>query len=219
MQPTPPAKPTSVQRPFLQRIIFSPFSILTVLFLSWLVSILVEWGTMAIFYHSHYQHSHDVFHTEINYLRRDFSMVYGVTQKVDKQFEELSMFKLGGMQTMHSLAGSLSYHYFTAALYTTKTFLLRVTVCLFCLPAFFLVAVVALVEGLVRRDLRRFGGGLEHAFLYHIFKRNLTLPLVGSVVFYLSAPFVIHPNWVFVPALLLFGLMVMQTAALFKKYL
>jgi hypothetical protein len=43
--------------------------------------------------------------------------------------------------------------------------------------------------------------------------------IVVSSILYLAAPFSIHPNWVYVPAALIFGYSTWLTAATFKKHL
>src|SRR3546814_9826208 len=48
-----------------------------------------------------------------------------------------------------------------AAAYTTLVFLVRLLVLCLTLPLFLMAAFVGLVDGLVRRDIRRFGAGRE----------------------------------------------------------
>ena len=48
-------------------------------------------------------------------------------------------------------------------------------------PVFVLFTLVALVDGLVRRDLRRWGGGRESSFVYHYAKQSV--PAVCSAPF------------------------------------
>ena len=86
-------------------------------------------------------------------------------------------------------------------------------------PVFVLFTLVALVDGLVRRDLRRWGGGRESSFVYHYAKQSV-LPLVALAwVIYLSLPFSVHPSFVVLPFAALFGLSASIMAGTFKKYL
>ena len=69
--------------------------------------------------------------------------------------------------------------YVAAAFNVTQVFVLRSIVWLCATPLFALFGCVGVAEGLMRRDLRRWGGGRESAFLYHHGKRWLgrVLPL------------------------------------------
>ncbi|CDL13820.1 putative membrane protein [Klebsiella pneumoniae IS46] len=42
------------------------------------------------------------------------------------------------------------------------------------LPQFVLTIVIGLIDGLVRRDLRRFGAGHESGFVYHHARRMIS---------------------------------------------
>jgi integrating conjugative element membrane protein (TIGR03747 family) len=79
--------------------------------------------------------------------------------------------------------------------------------------------VVALVDGLVQRDLRRWGGGRESAFIYHHVKKLLFPSLLLAWIVYLGLPFSLHPNFVILPFAGLFAFAVTVTAGTFKKYL
>ena len=82
-----------------------------------------------------------------------------------------------------------------------------------------LFSLVALVDGLVQRDLRRWGGGRESSFVYH-YAKKAALPLVVLTwVTYLALPFSLHPTFVILPFATLFALTVAVTASTFKKYL
>jgi len=78
---------------------------------------------------------------------------------------------------------------------------------------------VALVDGFVQRDLRRWGGGRESSFVYHWAKRSALPLLVLSWVVYLALPFSLHPTFVILPFAAPFALSVAVTASSFKKYL
>ena len=101
----------------------------------------------------------------------------------------------------------------------TQVFAVRLAILTLATPVFGLFATVALVDGLVRRDLRRWGGGRESSFVYH-YAKNAALPLVIIAwVLYLALPFSLHPSWVILPFALGFALTVTVTASTFKKYL
>lgn len=114
----------------------------------------------------------------------------------------------------------LPFHdYGVAALTITQLFAVRLAVLTLALPVFVLFGLVGLSDGLVERDLRRWGGGRESSWRYHHAKR-LVLPLLGlSWLLYLALPFHFPPGVVLVPFAALFGLVVAVMAGTFKKYL
>ncbi|PHN53582.1 hypothetical protein AO268_11430 [Pseudomonas sp. ICMP 8385] len=120
-----------------------------------------------------------------------------------------------------SLAQAVVYleRYVLAAFYTTVTFGLRLLVLVIALPLVALAALTGLVDGLVRRDLRRFSAGRESGFLYHR-ARAAILPLaVLPWVTYLALPISVHPLWILLPAAAALGMAMDLTAGSFKKYL
>ncbi|WAJ37262.1 TIGR03747 family integrating conjugative element membrane protein [Pseudomonas sp. GOM7] len=109
--------------------------------------------------------------------------------------------------------------YLLATLYVTLTFMVRLVILTLTSPLFVMAAMVGLVDGLVRRDIRRFGAGRESSFVYHHSKRLIVPLFLSAWLIYLSLPFSVHPNWVLLPCALLLGLAVSITAGSFKKYL
>lgn len=77
--------------------------------------------------------------------------------------------------------------YLIAAAYTTLVFLVRLLVLCLTLPLFLMAAFVGLVDGLVRRDIRRFGAGRESGFIYHRARASLIPLAVLPWVTYLAA--------------------------------
>lgn len=109
--------------------------------------------------------------------------------------------------------------YIEAVIYITMTFIIRLLILFFTSPLFILVAVVGFTDGLVRRDLRRFGYGYESSFMYHHAKKAIFPLLIGSWMLYLSLPFSIYPNLLLIPAAFLVGTAISIASASFKKYL
>ncbi len=96
---------------------------------------------------------------------------------------------------------------------------MRLTILTLAMPVFLLFSLVALVDGLVQRDLRRWGGGWESSFVYH-YANKAALPLVVITwVIYLALPFSLHPTFFVLPFAAMFALSVAMTASTFKKYL
>ena len=106
-----------------------------------------------------------------------------------------------------------------ATLQVTQVFSLRLAILTLAMPVFVLFSLVALVDGLVQRDLRRWGGGRESSFVYH-YAKKAALPLVVITwVVYLALPFSLHPTFIVLPFATVFALTVAVKASTFKKYL
>ena len=78
---------------------------------------------------------------------------------------------------------------------------------------------VGLVDGLVRRDIRRFGAGRESGFIYHRARASLIPLAVLPWVTYLTLPVSVNPLLILLPSAVLLGVAVCIAAATFKKYL
>jgi integrating conjugative element membrane protein (TIGR03747 family) len=106
-----------------------------------------------------------------------------------------------------------------ATVYVTVITLVRVTILVLSIPLFILVVLVALTEGLGRRDIRRYGAGYESSFVYHHAKRMVKPVIYIPCMLYLSWPTAVYPNLLLLPAAILLGITVTVTTASFKKYL
>jgi integrating conjugative element membrane protein (TIGR03747 family) len=109
--------------------------------------------------------------------------------------------------------------YALAAGYIALTFLVRVVVLLLTLPLFALAAFIAFLDGIVQRDIRRFGAGRESGFVYHRARALISPLALLPWGVYLSFPISIHPLWILLPSAALLGTVIRITAATFKKYL
>jgi len=111
------------------------------------------------------------------------------------------------------------YDYLVAAMFILVMFFIRLAILFLSLPAFILFGVVGVSDGLMQRDLRRWCGGNESAFIYHWAKRFAVPVLVIGWILYLAIPTSIHPNYIITPFAVLFGLVLMVMSSKFKKYL
>ena len=110
---------------------------------------------------------------------------------------------------------------------------LRVTVCeqyhphlsaalailLQALPQFVLTIVIGLIDGLVRRDLRRFGAGHESGFVYHHARRMIGSSLAATGLAWLAVPVFLKPSYMLVPSAVITALSVSLVLGAFKKYI
>lgn len=109
--------------------------------------------------------------------------------------------------------------YAEASIYVLLTYIIRLTVIVLTSPIFILAAIVGVVDGLVQRDLRRFGVGRESAFKYHHAKKMITKTMFTAWTIFIVSPISIHPDLIFTPAAVFFGFIIAYTIANFKKYL
>ena len=109
--------------------------------------------------------------------------------------------------------------YTEAMMNITEVFAVRCVVATLSMPVFLWIGLVSLMDGLVEREKRKWGGGNERGFLYHALKPWMPPLLMLPWFIYLSLPWSLHPNWIFVPAAALIGLVTYLTTSNFKKYL
>ncbi|EGA6601303.1 TIGR03747 family integrating conjugative element membrane protein [Salmonella enterica] len=101
----------------------------------------------------------------------------------------------------------------------TLNFLLRLAILLQALPLFALIIVVGLIDGLVRRDLRRFGAGHESGFVYHHARRMIGSSLAATGLMWLAVPVFFEPEYVLILGAVLVGLTTSVPVGAFKKHL
>lgn len=101
----------------------------------------------------------------------------------------------------------------------TLTFLLRLAILLQAIPLFALIIVVGLIDGLVRRDLRRFGAGHESGFVYHYARHMISSCLIATGLVWLAVPVFLKPSYMLVPSAVITALSVSLVLGAFKKYI
>lgn len=215
-----------------------------VLFFSAFMSIFMEWVGMAWWFaddYSGYMHSQEMFQQELTYLNSAAergAMDTYATAKANHYVQEvidLAFFRSGVMDWIHSshvvapgdnelvvffkdIQASI-YDYLIAMAYTLMTFMVRVTILTLSLPVFLLFGIVGFTDGLMKRDLRRFTGGYESSFVYHIAKGFSAPMIVTAWIIYLAMPVSVHPNYLITPFAAMFAFAIFITASKFKKYL
>lgn len=212
------------------------------LLLSLVVSIVLECLGMVFWWpDAGLEHSRTMLRQEIAYLDRDFpvSIVSANPGRFAAGFadgvREL-VFERSGLRSLHRslsrpasrdggwsaslrrLYGSAS-PFVIAAVQTAQVFAVRLAVLCLATPVFLLFAIVGLVDGLVQRDLRRWGGGRESSYLYHYAKKSVWPFALTAWICYLALPVSVHPAFIVLPFAALLGWTVALTASRFKKYL
>jgi len=224
-----------------------PFRLFGILCGSLVLSILIEWvGMHLVWPDEGWHHAEEMTEYELHQLSTDFTGSLLIRQPV-RTAEQILQWTHGkaffrtelleridtatapradgarsGPERFRRLlqtARSSAQPYVMATGYTVLTFLLRLLVLCLMLPLLALAWLVGLVDGLVRRDLRRFGAGRESGFLYHRARASL-LPLATLPwVLYLAMPVSLNPLWIVLPGAILVSVAVNLTAGSFKKYL
>lgn len=232
-----------VQEGLISKALTGIAKIIQWLLLSLIFSIIVEWAGMVLWWPDQgIGHSRTMLATEVSYLDNDFrrSVVTSDPARFAKRFADNTYhylfevtrfvdfiqwvspsplkYEQGILPTLHKIYRPIA-KYVIAMMQVTQVFSVRLAILTLAMPIFLLFSLVALVDGLVQRDLRRWGGGRESSFVYH-YAKKAALPLVILTwVTYLALPFSLHPSFVILPFATLFALTVAVTASTFKKYL
>jgi integrating conjugative element membrane protein (TIGR03747 family) len=242
--PSNTSPPAPVRPRGLAGLITLPFHLFGILCGSLLLSILIEWmGIHFLWPQDSWHHAQRMTDYELNQLSSDFTRsllfqqpIRTAQHLVDWTYEHLFIrirlldrietasatqpnSRGAGFPDLLRSAGTSLQPYALAAGYTVLTFLVRLLVLCLTLPLFALAWLVGLVDGLARRDLRRFGAGRESGFVYHRARATLMPLAVLPWVLYLAMPVSVHPLWIILPGAILLSIAVNLTAATFKKYL
>ena len=212
---------------------------ITVTLLGWLFSILLEWAGIAFGWWRlpGAGHSEQLLRTELQWLQLDFTAPATVPRLLDWAYAGASLlYRWCGLEWLVrwvvsdqpplwpglTLIRATLRHvgeYVLASAYITQLTGARLGVVLLAMPAFATLGLMGAIDGLVQRDLRRFGGGQESSFMYHHLKKAVRPMFSIPVFLYLISPWSVHPTMVFVPFSLLFGYFMQRTLSKFKKYL
>jgi integrating conjugative element membrane protein (TIGR03747 family) len=231
----------------IYRVMTLPFHLFGVLVGSLLISILIECLGMHLFWKDQsWHHAQDMMQYELSNLSDHFtrSVVVqepgrtaarwvdvgyrwvfvntGLQEKMNGAAARAKASAQGGAGDFRYFLGQAyvwSEAYLIAAAFTTITFAVRLLVLILTLPLFALAAFAGFVDGLVRRDVRRFGAGRESGFLYHRAKAALAPLAMLPWVVYLALPVSLNPLLILLPSAALLGLAVNLTTGSFKKYL
>ena len=213
------------------------------LLLSLLVSILVECVGMVFWWPvAGLDHSRQMLAQEIEYLDQDFrhSVLSSDPGRFASTIAERShyyLFELTGVLRMSAWLSRPPAHdetgtrtklhqmykpiarFVTAGIQIVQVFSVRLAILCLATPVFLLFSLIGLIDGLVQRDLRRWGGGRESSYLYHYAKNSVWIFILGAWVSYLALPFSLHPVFIVLPFSILFATSISVTASTFKKYL
>ncbi|CDG22561.1 conserved hypothetical protein [Xenorhabdus poinarii G6] len=243
----PPSQPPR-KHGLLYRVLWEwPWQLIGFIVMSWLFSLSLEYFGMTFFWPEQgASHSQTMMKAELQFLSTEFTQSLllsnpaqtvsdGLAQVyqwifVDSGFmpwiQGQSHYQLNSSNDfmgefnaiLHSISDYLR-EYALATVFITMVTLIRLAILVLSVPLFVMVVLVALVDGLGRRDLRRYGAGYESSFVYHHAKRGIKPACTVPCVLYLSWPDVVYPTVILLPAALLLGMAVVITTSMFKKYL
>ncbi|MDW5500070.1 MULTISPECIES: TIGR03747 family integrating conjugative element membrane protein [Yersiniaceae] len=240
-QTVPPKQPGL----FITLFWLMPWKVVGILLASLLVSLLIEYAGMTFIWAGEgAEHSRQVMLTESGYLSEGFTRSLILSQPVvvisawiqeayqwifvDTGFiswvnTARSVHSQGGTVETLSRAGSwlarALWEYLQATVYVTIIFAIRVAILVLSVPLFIMVSVIGIVDGLVRRDLRRYGAGYESSFVYHHAKRYVKPAMYGPCMLYLAWPTAVWPNLLLLPSAMMLGFVLTVVTGAFKKYL
>jgi integrating conjugative element membrane protein (TIGR03747 family) len=235
------------QRSVIASIVTFPFRFLGVICGSLLLCILIEWIGIHFFWpEQSWRHAQSMVNYELDQLSTYFTHSVVAREpgrtahQVVKHAYDWIFLKTGLLEWVQNASAQASNNspgqakefqyylslvyfflesYLIAAGYTVLVFVVRLLVLCLMLPLFFMAGFVGLVDGLVRRDIRRFGAGRESSFVYHRAKAMLMPLLVLPWMVYLAMPISVNPLMVLMPSAILLGLAMNIAAGSFKKYL
>lgn len=181
--------------------------------------IVTEWLGIALGWWDRH-HAHAMLQRELAFLTQFPGTAWGVSAAELALAGTAFLARLGvtDWPAAAAGAGTLAATAASSAVNILLLFAVRLAIVVCALPAFLLVALVALTDGLVERAIRTYCGGVESSFIYHLSKPWVVPAFLLSAALYLSLPISVNPAWWFMPALLLTGLAVYITASKFKKY-
>lgn len=224
----PPIVEDPRSRHVLVRLVLWVISLYAFLILAGVIGVLIEWAGMALALWSELgaEHARVQFAAELGYLGAgdvgtlppEAAWVLTTVFRLQWTWSPIGW----GIEVLELLADRTNPEmavYIEAGRLSVQVLAARVTISVLTLPAFVLVGGLAMLDGLVQRDLRKFGGGHESSLVYHWAARHVRPLLVTPWVLYLSSPFTVHPNFVFIPCLIGFGMAVFVSTSKFKKVL
>lgn len=224
--------PRQVKRGVIERLcgatVGRAFSLMIWAVYAVLGSIMVEW--IGMFFWWDMNHSQLVLDKEISYLsdfnKNFFLNIYPgelATLFAGYTKDFMAWSGIGGFAYSAANSTSVVLNFIGMLLQSMINvlfiFSVRLAMCISSLSGFILVSLLASMDGLTEREIRKSCGGNETATVYHHAKRWVGPSMILAFVLYLTIPISIHPTLVFLPAMFVTGLAIYVTASTFKKFL
>ena len=153
------------------------------------------------------------------YQRLRAAEAAGAAQSTLPFTSQAQMPQLRGIGVATAAASRVLSEWLVISMFVAQDVLLRMCTAAFAMPAFVLACLIGVVDGLVRRDRRRWTGGRESSFVYHHAKRYTAWALTGGFGLYLSWPFGgFNPAYMVLVFTVLVAATLSTTVGAFKKY-
>lgn len=234
------------EKGLIARTLSLPFAFIGIMLGSLVISILIEWIGLYFYWPEQgWHHAQGMLNNELQWIDDGYAQSLIVEQpgRTAKEltglayewlFEKSGLIdwinysaaqsRMNGQQSdgFARLIGMMYIYvedYGLAAVYTLLTFLTRLLILTLTTPLFLMATFTGVVDGLVRRDLRRFGAGRESGFIYHRAKMMVVPLAVAPWIIYLALPVSVSPVLVLLPCAAALGVVVSVTVGSFKKYL
>ena len=219
-------------RSLIARVFRWTIGLASAIFMAIVLSIAIEWFGLTFIWHDQgAARSHDVLRQDLAWLRGiaiDPFVLPFVTMPAPAALASdlstslyRSLFVWTGLERVFGMiagVSALAAMYMQAALNAAQTFFVRLAITLTAIPLFLLFASWGALEGMVRRDLRRFGGDVERGMVYHWAKHVAGATLVIPVILYLAWPGSVNPAFLFVPFAIALAVNIMVVTSTFTKY-
>lgn len=204
------------------------------LFLSIVFGTLLEWTLMFFVKSWGYDNARKTLIAELNYLGDNFTTsifgmpAYDVANRVVAFLNQVFFgFSPGSGSAqgntwflrMMGGFGQAVQPYIHAFFYVVMITSVRFVIVVMSAGLFIVIGIAAAVDGLHMRELRKLGGGVEHASIYHHAKATIPKSFTIAPVLYLAWPTSVNPNFILLPGMAMFFLAVLISFATFKKYL
>ncbi|MDR2015210.1 MAG: TIGR03747 family integrating conjugative element membrane protein [Azoarcus sp.] len=243
---TTPSRQQETRQGLVLTLVLLPFTVFGILCGALFLSILAEWAGMVLFWKDQgWHHAERMLEAELDQLSVQFT--HGVlvsapgnrARALVEVAREWVLVKSGFLDWTReaaaraadttgrartfrdylALAHVACQDALMAVAFTVLVFFTRLLVLVLTLPLFGLAAFVGFVDGLVRRDIRRFCADSESGYVYHRARASLVPLAVLPWGLYLALPVTVHPLLILLPAAILLGVVVNITTNNFKKYL
>lgn len=201
--------------------------------ISSIISIVVEWIGITFFYdHKGALHSLEVLSKEVGWLKSDFNeestflgvSPYQVMSILIDAVSNTAMSILDYFDTKIEFGGnfeespiSLFDDYIISCVFVLSTLILRLTILCVSTPVYALAAIVGLVYGLTKREIRKSEGTRESSRKFNLAYNAIIPSLQWPCVLYMSLPFAVHPAWIITPTAAFMMIAIVYSASYFEK--
>lgn len=225
------------------------FALLSITLTSWFVGMAIEIGGSMFFWKGQgIPHAQAVVKQDLEYIAAaprsllvpdtvDFSLkLLGYIRRPYERFGVIRWYQnsrtpyaepagqvinpaLRGLRVATAKASTLMSEWAVISMLVAQEVALRLSIAAYAMPAFVMACLMGVIDGLVRRDRRRWTGDRESSFVYHHSKRYTAWAVTGGFSLYLAWPFPgFNPAYMVLVFTVLVAGFLSTTVSAFKKY-